>query len=169
MTEEQLEAVMNEYTQYLLRIGYYYTKDIEKSKDLVQEVFIKLYSADYQEQGTIKSYLATLMANRSKDYLKSWSYRKLVLQQSFIQETFTNNRDTLIQQEEQEILDKAILGLKIKLREVVVYYYLEELTTREIAAILHIPESTVKTRLQTARKKLKEQLHQHEWEVLLHE
>lgn len=169
MIEEQLEEIMNDYTKYLLRIGYYYTKDLEISKDLAQDVFIKFYYADYENQGQLKSYLATLMANRCKDYLKSWGYRKLVLQQTLVNESFFHQKDEFIQREEREILDEAILSLKIKLREVIVYYYLEEMTTREIANILYIPESTVKTRLQTARKKLKEQLHHHVWEVLLHE
>ncbi|WP_158212492.1 RNA polymerase sigma factor [Lysinibacillus odysseyi] len=169
MNEQQLEHIMNEFTQYLIRIGYYYTKDIDRSKDFVQDVFIKLYYSDYIEQGNIKAYLSTMMKNRCMDYLRSWNYRKLVLQRSFGQEPLIHRKDELIEQEEKEILDEAILNLKIKLREVIVYYYLEELTTREIAAILQIPESTVKTRLQAARKKLKEQLHQHVWEVLMHE
>ena len=169
LRDEQLEKIMNEHTQYLIRIGYYYTKDLERSKDFVQDVFIKFYYADYLDQGNEKAYLAKLMANRCKDYLKSWGYRKLVVQQTFIAEPMIVGKDSLIEQEEQAVLDEAILSLKLKLREVIVYYYLEGLTTREIAMILHIPESTVKTRLQTARKRLKEQLHQYEWEVLLHE
>ncbi len=169
MNEQRLEHIMNEFTQYLIRIGYYYTKDIDRSKDFVQDVFIKLYYSGYIEQGNIKAYLSTMMKNRCMDYLRSWNYRKLVLQRSFGQELLIHRKDELIEQEEKEILDEAILNLKIKLREVIVYYYLEELTTREIAAILQIPESTVKTRLQAARKKLKEQLHQHVWEVLMHE
>lgn len=169
MDEQQLEQVMDDYTQYLIRIGYYYTKDIDCSKDFTQDVFIKLYYSDYIEQGNVKAYLSTLMKNRCMDYLRSWSYRKLVLQRSFGQEPMIHRKDALIEQEEKEILDEAILNLKIKLREVIVYYYLEGLTIREITAILQIPESTVKTRLQTARKKLKEQLHQHVWEVLMHE
>lgn len=169
MDEQQLEHIMDEYTQYLIRIGYYYTKDIDCSKDLVQDVFIKLYYSDYREQGNLKAYLSKLMKNRCMDYLRSWNYRKLVMQRTFTQEPMIQLKDELIEQEEKEVLDESILNLKIKLREVVVYYYLEELTTREIATILHIPESTVKTRLQVARKRLKEQLHQHVWEVLMHE
>ena len=129
LTEELLEQYMNTYTQYLLRIGYYYTKDLERSKDLVQEVFIKLYYANYEEQGNIKGYLATLMTNQCKDYLKSWNYRKIILRQTFIHEPTILHKDILIEQEEQTIVDQAILQLKIKLREVIFYYYLENLTT----------------------------------------
>ena len=164
-----MEQAMAEYTQYLLRIGYYYTKDLARSSDLVQDVFIQFYYSNYIERGNLKAYLARLMMNRCKDYLRSWSYRKIVLQQTFFSEPITQEVDSIVEQEQREMLDAVILSLKVKLREVIVYYYLEEMPTREIAQILQTPESTVKTRLQTARKQLKEKLHQHEWEVFLHE
>lgn len=168
MTEQELEVYMDTYTGYLLRIGYYYTKDLEKSKDLVQEVFIKLFYSNYKEQGNMKAYIATLMANQCKDYLKSWSFRKIVVQQVFQKEPIKVEKNRLVEQDEQEIIDTAIMQLKVKLREVIVFYYLEELTMKEIAAILQLPESTVKTRLKTAKQNLKEALRDVEWEVLLH-
>ena len=169
MRENQLEQAMDKYTQYLFRIGYYYTKDLERAKDLAQDVFIQFYYSNYQEQGQLKAYLSRLMINRCKDYLKSWSYRKLVLQQAFTKEPVVNWKDSVVLEEQQALLDEAILGLKVKLREVIVYYYLEQMTTKEIAALLNCPESTIKTRLQSARKKLYEQLHAYDWEVLIHE
>lgn len=169
MREEQLEQMMSEYTSYLLRIGYYYTNDLEKAKDLAQDVFVRFYYADYVEQGQVKSYLARLMTNRCKDYLKSWSYRKLVFQQVLQREPVMQEKDGLVLAEERAMLDAAIMGLKVKLREVLVFYYLEDMTTREIADVLHTPESTVKSRLKVARAKLKEQLEVQEWEVLADE
>lgn len=168
MNEKDLERYMDQYTSYLLRIGFYYTKDIEKSKDIVQEAFIKFYYSNYQEQGNVKAYLATLVANRCKDYLKSWSYRKITVQQMFQKEPSTYEKNYLVEQDERQIIDAAILNLPIKLREVTVFYYVEQVTIKEIANVLKIPESTVKTRLKTAKQKLKEILCEVEWEVLLH-
>lgn len=167
--EEQLEKVMNEYTGYLLRIGFYYTNDLEKAKDFAQDVFVKFYYADYVEQGQVKAYLARLMTNRCKDYLRSWSYRKLVFQQVFQREPVMHDKDGLVMAEERTMLDEAIMNLNLKSREVLVFYYLEGMTTREIANVLHTPESTVKSRLKVARAKLKEQLDMTEWEVLADE
>lgn len=45
-----------------------------------------------------------------------------------------------------------------KYRQVVYLYYYEEFSVKEVANILRISETAVQTRLQRARKKLKEQL-----------
>lgn len=169
MRDEKLERVMHDYTGYLLRIGFYYTNDLEKAKDFAQDVFVRFYYADYVEQGQVKAYLARLMTNRCKDYLRSWSYRKLVFQQALQKEPVVQEKDGLVLAEEREMLDTAIMSLKVQLREVLVFYYLEGLTTREIADVLHTPESTVKSRLKVARAKLKEQLEGQDWEVLADE
>ena len=162
-----LEQAMHDYTQFLLRIGYYYTKDLNRSRDFVQDVFIQFYYSKYNEQGQLKAYLATLMRNRCLDYLKSFGYRVHLLQQAITKEPITTTPNSLIEAEERNALDEAILSLKVKFREVIVYYYLENMTTKEIATLLHTPESTIKTRLQTARKHLKEMLQHLDWEVLL--
>lgn len=52
----------------------------------------------------------------------------------------------------------AITALEEKLRLPVVLYYLEGFKTREIAAMLGVPEGTVKTRLRSAREHLREDL-----------
>ena len=45
-----------------------------------------------------------------------------------------------------------------KFRQVVVLFYIEEFSVKEIKAILHIPEGTIKSRLSKARDLLKKQL-----------
>lgn len=56
-----------------------------------------------------------------------------------------------------ELID-ALMKLDVKLRLPIVLNYVEGYTTREIAAMLHIPESTVKTRMSRGRKLLKLEL-----------
>ncbi|MEC1179582.1 sigma factor [Metasolibacillus meyeri] len=76
----RLEDVMNQYTDLLFRIAYYYTKDVQTSEDIVQEIFIKYYySYNHQEHEALKALLAKMTANKCKDHLKSWAYRKLIL------------------------------------------------------------------------------------------
>ncbi len=49
------------------------------------------------------------------------------------------------------------------------YYYFEEMPIKEIARLLNITESTVKTRLTRGKELLKNKLVEVEWEVLLNE
>jgi len=57
-----------------------------------------------------------------------------------------------------EVLQAALGKLSPELRETVILRDLQELEYREIAAVLKIPEGTVKSRIFYARKRLKETL-----------
>lgn len=166
---EIIERAMADYTDLLFRIAYYYVKNPHTAEDIVQDVFLKLYRSNYSEQGELKAYLTKMTANQSKDYLKSWAYRKVQLSNKLIFKEKLVHKDAVIEQEELNTLDSAILALPIKQREVVVYYYLENLRMKEIAELLNCPESTLKSRLQSGREKLKSSLAKEQWEVLLHD
>lgn len=167
---EYLEQLMELHTEHLFRIAYYYTKDQRIAEDIVQDVFIKFYHHQkyYEERGEMKAYLARMTINKCKDYLKSWAYRKITFHHNFFAKQKTVLQDTLIRQDEQDLLDEAILRLPIKQREAIVYFYLEEMTTKEISELLAIPEGTVKSRLKKGKELLKVDLQHIEWEVLFH-
>ena len=166
---EIIEHAMREYTDLLFRIAYYYVKDMSLAEDVVQDVFIKFYCSNYEERGELKAYLSRLTANTCKDHLKSWAYKKVQIQQTFSKQAAKREPDKLVRSEELSALDTAILALPLKKREVVVYYYLENISIREIAEIIGRPESTVKSRLKSAREFLKQELAYEEWEVLYDE
>lgn len=160
---------MELHTEHLFRIAYYYTKDLQIAEDIVQDVFIKFYHHQkyYEERGEMRAYLARMTINKCKDYLKSWAYRKISVQHKLFSKQKSVLKDTLIQQDEQTILDEAILKLPLKQREPIVYFYLEDMSIKEIARLLEIPEGTVKSRLKKGKELLKIDLQGIEWEVLL--
>lgn len=106
--------------------------------------------------------------NKCKDYLKSWRYRKQILTTSFLNPA-KKARNRIVEQDEKLELADAVLELPLKYREVIIYYYFEELSVLEVSQILAISDNTVKTRLRKARALLKVQLKHNEWEVLIHE
>lgn len=166
MTAEELEQYMDTYSLELLKLAIVYVKDKQVAEDIVQDVFIQLYySNTYEEQGKLGSYLKTLTVNRCKNYLKSWSYRMMQLKETVI-ERGTKKRDALVLQEERAYLTKQLFALPLQYREVIYFYYYEELKVKDIASVLSVPENTVKTRLRKARSLLKEALPNEAWEVL---
>src|SRR6185437_6142063 len=104
-----LEELMFQYTEFLIRIAYGYVKDLQASEDIVQEVFIKFYHNPnyYEERGELKAFLTKMTVNKSKDYLKSWTYKKVQLQNKFFSPAGKRNADELVRKDEQAIIGEA--------------------------------------------------------------
>jgi RNA polymerase sigma factor (sigma-70 family) len=170
-TNDVFRKIMEQHTERLIRVAYYYTKDLQTAEDLVQDVFIKFYhkQRDLKDVEDVSAYLTRMTINRCKDYLKSWHVRKVRFQQKWVEQVEKEELTRFVQQDEEQIIGEAIMRLSLKHREVLVYYYFEEMTIPSIAQLLQIPQSTVKTRLVRGRELLKAELQGIEWEVLLHE
>ena len=168
---DNFRQLMEQHTERLIRVAYYYTKDLQIAEDLVQDVFIKFYhkQSSLNNVVDISAYLTRMTINRCKDYLKSWHVRKVQFQQKWVEQVEKNEFNRFVQQDEEQIIGEAIMRLPLKHREALVYYYFEEMTIPSIAQLLQIPQSTVKTRLVRGRELLKAELQGIEWEVLLHE
>ncbi|WP_431029814.1 sigma-70 family RNA polymerase sigma factor [Lysinibacillus sp. LZ02] len=161
-----IEELIDTYSDYLYRIAFIYTKDEKVAEEVVQDVFWKYYQTQqYDGRASMKTYLTKMTINRSYDYLRSWKTRKNQFFESFTQAQRATE-SMILQREERGEITAAVLKLPVKYREVLLLYYYEDMQVKEIAQLLGIVESTVKTRLQRARTKLKENLPQNEWEVL---
>lgn len=163
----ELQQIMDEYTDLLFRIAYYYTKNVSTAEDLVQEVFIKFYYQEhYEERNELRAYLAKMTTNKSKDYLKSWAYQKLKLTQklSFLAEERQDEASY-----ESTPLEEAVLSLPLKCKEVITYYYYEGFSIKEIAHILSTNENTIKSRMKKAKQLLKLALVADEMELISNE
>ncbi|WP_339194998.1 sigma-70 family RNA polymerase sigma factor [Solibacillus sp. FSL R5-0449] len=163
---EDIGQIIDEYSNHLLRIAYFYTKNRHAAEDIVQDVYIKFMQTDYSESGQLRAYLTKMTVNKSKDYLKSWAYKKIQFETKWWMKA--TDHDHVIQQEERSSIGAAILKLPLKYREPIILYYYEEMSVLQVAAILQINENTVKTRLRRGREQLRPVL-EGEWEVLRHE
>lgn len=156
-----IEMVLDEYGDYLLRVAYLYVKNERTAEDIVQDVIVKFYQNEQQFQGrsSLKTYLVKMTANRSRDFLRSWNSRRTVLMEKLKGNSVEKTPEQeLMQSEEKRILTEALFSMKLVYREVLILYYFEELSTVEIAEMTDTPEATVRTRLQRARRLLKERL-----------
>ena len=150
---------MIEYGNELVRLAFYYVKDAEVAKDMVQNTFIKCYKNidSYRFEAKIKTWLYRITINECKDYLKSWHY-KMVQVKSFVNETaksvLPSIEKTVIDKYNNEVIKDIIFSLPKVYKEVVYLFYYDSLTTEEIAEVLDIPMNTVKTRLRRAKQRL---------------
>lgn len=162
-----IQDLVYTYSDLLYRIAFSYVKDRQVAEEVVQDVMLKFYQVhpELPSQSSIKSYLTRMVINRSYDYLRSWKNKRIVIFEMFHTKRPGIDHDVLGASESEELL-RAILALPIKYREAIILYYYEDLPIKEIALMLNCPESTVKSRIVRARKKLKGILREEEWEVL---
>lgn len=162
----EIEHVIKEYSDYLYRTAYIYVKDLQLAEDIVQEVLMKLYETNtYEGRASIKTYVTKMTINCCYDYLRKQKLRK-IFQFDYFSKAARATEQVVIAQHEQDDILLSVMQLPLKYREVILYYYYDDLTITEIASLLHIPASTVTTRLQRAREKLRKRLPEMDWEVL---
>lgn len=159
MSNEQLLVwLMEEYGNMIVRLAYTYVKQKQVAEDIAQEVFISCYNGldRFQKKASFKTWLYRITVNKCKDYISSWSYKHIHYKDFF----GMLKKDTLVDsevmdREKNEVIFNKTLALPIKLREVIILHYYEDLSISEISESLAINSNTVKTRLHRARKKLK--------------
>lgn len=156
-----IESIIHTYSDYLYRIAFVYTKDEHVSEEIVQDVFLKFYQKSEQFRGdaALKTYLVKMTIHRSYDYLRSWKNKKYILLEKLQHLSSVKSTESMVaERETRGEITAAVLTLPLKDREVLLLHYYEQYTTKEIAQLLGLPESTVKSRLVRAREKLRPKL-----------
>ncbi len=162
-----LEQLMNEYGDYCFRIAYLYVKDYGAAEEIVQDVFVDFYlNGQYKGLASIKTFLVKMTVHKSQNYLRSFKALKRQWSSTYEEGRKVGRPDEIVaMKEQQSSLVQAMFVLPIKYREILIFYYYEDFTIKEISQLLAMSENTVKTRLVRAREKLKPLLQDNE-EVL---
>ncbi|MDR1262734.1 MAG: sigma-70 family RNA polymerase sigma factor [Oscillospiraceae bacterium] len=155
--DEQVEIWVRRYSDGLLRVCYVYLRDVGLAEDAVQDTFMKAYrKIDEQERyggAYEKTWLMRIAINTCKDYLR-WSWFRYVDRRKEI-ERLEAAADA---SPEDSLITLEIMRLPFKLKEVIMLYYYQEMTLREIASALGVSISAVAKRLNKAKDALKHML-----------
>ncbi len=154
MTDDDFMQAVNRNNQRLFLIALSFTKNTYDAEDILQNVFVKLlkYPKSFSDNEHLDKWLTTVCVNESKNYIKlPFRYHKDIDDCDFVSGT---NFDCTTQID----LYNAVMKLSKKERTVIHLFYYEDLSIKDIAKMLKIKESAVKTRLNRARANLKEQL-----------
>ena len=146
------EEVILRYQDTVYRIAFTWCQNISDAQDVTQEVFFRYLKKTPSVTGEehLKAWLIRVTVNVSKSLMKSaWVKRTVPL---FEQKDYgTNDRSSTDTY-------NAVMLLPEKYRSVILLYYFEDYSVREIANILARTETAVQTQLQRARAMLKKKL-----------
>ncbi|MBP1753730.1 MAG: hypothetical protein H6Q59_128 [Firmicutes bacterium] len=154
-----IETLMRQYGNDVLRTAYMYVKDIHTAEDIFQDVFIKVNQklSTFEGNSSIKTWIIRITINTCKDYLKSAWNRRVVPMMDYQEDAIISETDydDVEKQDTKELIKKSVLSLPAKYKDVVLCVYFQEMTITEAAQALNIAEGTAKSRLSRARQKLK--------------
>lgn len=130
-------------------------KDPDTARDIIQNGFIKTWEKlqSYNSEHRFYSWLYRIIINESLNHVRKNSKMELW------KETGTDERtpfSIMAEKEEHQELYNAVALLDKDHRLVIQLRHFEELSYQEIADVLEIDENKVKSRLYSARMKLRE-------------
>ena len=147
MGKREFTEVYYRHVDTVYRVCYSFMKNKADTEDMVQETFLRLLSSrkEFENERHEKAWLIVTASNVCKDTLKKWWRRN---------ENIEDFLDIAAEPKQEDSLLEVILQLPEDAKDAVYMYYYEGYTTVEIAEFLHCPESTVRSRLMRAKKKL---------------
>jgi len=161
----EFETRLVESSTLAFRVAYSVLRQREDAEDVAQEAFAKAYRSFQQlrDRERFRAWLVRMTWRLAFDRQRA-NRRRLAREALEIVEAGLQTRlqqttaDTMVAQERAEQLWRAIDSLPEKLRLVIVLAGIEDHDIREVAALLDVPDGTVKSRLFLARKQLRERL-----------
>jgi RNA polymerase sigma-70 factor, ECF subfamily len=132
-------------------------RDKEAAEDLVSEVFLRVWQQAERFEGRcrVSTWVLAITRNLSLSMLRG---RPMEALEEGEAEAIPDDRDdpeTAVEKKQQEaILAHCLMKLSRSHREVIDLVYYHERSIDEVAAIMGVPRSTVKTRMFYARKEI---------------
>lgn len=157
-----LGEIFEIYKNGALKYAYLITGNKFTSEDIVQETFIKCYTNvnSLKKLEQFRPWFFKILTRIAWKHIDN--ERKILSIENVFQkaddESIDESINMYIKNQEEEALHAEIEHLDLKQKTVIILYYFNGLTIKEIAKVMGCFEGTVKSRLYSARQKLKESL-----------
>ena|SRR5579884_2124304 len=152
---EEFSALVERHSVFAFRVAYAVLRNRHDADDVVQETFLKLYRAQRWH-----------MIEDERAYLARCAWRLAVERRrrpseavsAELRSTAENPEQAAIAADRTAIVHRLMDNLPEDLRQPLALSAVDDLTSQEIAAVMGIPEGTVRSRLSRARQLLRQKL-----------
>jgi RNA polymerase sigma-70 factor (ECF subfamily) len=165
------EEIVQRYNRRIYNICYRFAGSADDAQDLTQEVFIKMYrtlSSYDAGRAAFMTWLTTITRNLLVDHFRKTKQERMTDSLDGVSSEHEDAMplsdkipdkaappDARVQSREAgETVHHALQKLSPELREAVILRDLQDMDYREIAAVLRVPEGTVKSRINRGRAEL---------------
>jgi RNA polymerase sigma-70 factor (ECF subfamily) len=160
------ETIVRMYWRKVFNIAYKFVGRHDMAEDLTQDVFLKLYKSldTFDRRANFQTWLISVSRNLCIDHYRSVRKERETINRDVDAAdlhpvSHETAADTKLEQRDRVVLlRKALDRLAPTLRTAVMLRDIQELTYQEIADKLHLPEGTVKSRINRGRTELARQI-----------
>ena len=154
-TTIDIHRIVKQYHTELLRVAFFYLKDRQLAEDAVQEAFINVYKYQHSFRGesSEKTWIVRITINACKQMLRSSWVRNVDSEEAL---AHIEMEDDSVKVDNTVIIE--VMKLPIKYKDVILLFYYQDFTIKEIARALEISENAARVRLNRARTMLNKTL-----------
>ena len=153
MTDEQFGKLYDKYSKTVFRVAYQYLMSRDGAEDIVQEVFLKLYTKapSFRDSEHEKAWLLRVAVNLCINYKKAKNNNLLAINEEIelSDNSFEGKATAKLD------IERELKRLAPAQRAAVYLYYYEGYSVKEISKLMKMKESTVKSHLKRARDNMK--------------
>lgn len=160
--KNQYAQLMEKYHNEMFSYIYNITADYSITEDIVQEVFIKVYTTldKYnQSKASFRTWLYKVASNHTINVVKSKDYRSKSREFEYddnLQDSGEDIYQQAIKEEQITMVHKAMVKLlKPKHLRIMQLHFFSNLTVKEISESLNIPDKTIYKAIQSSIQKIK--------------
>ena len=157
---EPVEKLIEQYQKHIFAAAFSVCQNIEDADDVVQDTFLKYHSSkkEFSSNEHIKAWLLRVAINKAKDHTRSFWKKNTISIEELMMASPDNEELPLTQKDEGKEILEEVMKLPTKYRIVIHLFYYEDYSVEEIAKVLGLSVSNVKTRLSRARNMLKKEI-----------
>ena len=170
MTQKEIEKIYNEGYRAVYWTAMALLKNEADAEDVVQDTFVSFIESYGSIEDTTKvvALLKKIAANKSLNRLKSVRTQNVDDEVLETLETVPEDflPDSIVESDETRkiVMDIIENSLSEDVRRTIILFYFDEMSTKEIAEALGVPQGTVLWRLNYARQKIKKEVEKYEEE-----
>ncbi|HEU0035276.1 MAG TPA: sigma-70 family RNA polymerase sigma factor [Kofleriaceae bacterium] len=136
--------------------GFFRAKLGDEAAELIAETFLACVEGKDRIEGELRAYLFAIARRRLADHFRKRAHApELDVLRSSLVDLATGPVTEVGRREQGALLRQGLARIPLDDQIALELAYFERLTTRELAAVLEIPENTVRSRLSRARDKLR--------------
>lgn len=149
--QRSFEQNIREYAPNMYRLALAMLRNKQDAEDTVGEAVLRAYEKrrTLRDQERFKPWIMQITANEAR---KIYRRNKRIVPVEDMEAYMP-----VFRSESHELWD-VVMGMDQAYREVIMLYFYERFSVREISTVLRIPEGTVKSRLFRGKKLLREEL-----------